>query len=91
MYGVCASGISMDRVTDDRGMLGLYNDVIGQPVVRVRNTDWSQWRYVVKVWCSESGTSGTMLSLRPKLWVLTGAYLGPPSRGYRVLFPHGKR
>lgn len=44
MYGVCASGISMDRVADDRGILG-----------------WSQWRYVVKVWCSGSGTSGSTI------------------------------
>lgn len=57
MYGVCPSGISIDRVAQDKGMLGLCNLVNGQLIVEVENTDWSQWRYVVKLWFSELGTS----------------------------------
>ena len=42
MYGVCLSEISMDRVAQDRGILGLRSLVNGQVGINVINTDWSQ-------------------------------------------------
>jgi len=42
MYGVCPSGITMDRVAHDRGMFGLCNLVNDQVGIGVTNTDCSQ-------------------------------------------------
>jgi len=84
MYGTCASETSIDRVAQDKGMLGLCSLVNGQKAIDVKNTDWSQWRYVVKLRSSGSGTSGTMLALDTRLEVSTRTYQGPPSRGYRA-------
>jgi len=42
MYGVCPSVISIDRVAQDRGILGLCNLVNGRISHGVINTDWSQ-------------------------------------------------
>lgn len=71
MYGVCASGIFMDRVALDKGMLGLCDLVNDQVIIDITDTDWSQWRYVVKLWFSESGTSRTALGLGGRLKVPT--------------------
>lgn len=91
MYGVCALGISIDRVAQDRGMLGLRNLVNSQGTIEANGTNWSQWRYVVKLWFSESGTSGMTLALDPPLEVSTRTYQGPPSTECRAWFPYEKR
>lgn len=52
MYGVCAWGMSIDCVVEDKGMLGLNSSVNGRVLINVENTNWSQWRYVVKTWFS---------------------------------------
>ena len=41
-------------------MLGLNNSVSGQVIINTENTDWSQWRYVVKLWFCVSGTSSNI-------------------------------
>ena len=62
----------MDRVALDKGMLGLCDLVNDQVIIDITDTDWSQWRYVVKLWFSESGTSRTALGLGGRLKVPTG-------------------
>ena len=91
MYGVYASGTSMDRVAQDKGMLGLCSLVNGQRTTDVKDTHWSQWRYVVKLRCSGSGTSRKTLALYARLEVSTRTHQDPPLRGYRAWFLHEKR
>lgn len=57
----------MDLVAQDKGMLGLSGSVNGQAMVDARDTNWSQWRYVVNAWFFESGTSMAVFSLSGKL------------------------
>ena len=76
----------MDRVAQDKGMLGLCSLVSGQGTIDVENTDWSQWRYVVKLRFSGSGTSRTTSVPDVRFEVSTRIYQGPPSRGCRAWF-----
>ena len=34
----------MDRVAQDKGMLGLENSFNGQVTIDAKSTNWSQWR-----------------------------------------------
>lgn len=91
MYGMCALGTSIDRAAQDRGMLGLRKLANSQGTIETNITDWSQWRYVVKLWFSGSGTSGTTLALDPPFEVSARTHQGPPSKECRAWFPCEKR